>query len=308
MYKSQSYATRTRQSYRTHRKCYLRFCAMLHYNPVPASTPVICRYAAFLARTHKFNSIKQYMNIIRLMHLEWDLPNPLENNFHIQHVLRGVRRNIGDCVTQKLPITPAMLHRIRNTLDLSQARDANVWAICLVLFFGLLRKSSVLPVSRSLLSPSRVLTRSDITFSSAGMCLRIRNTKTIQHGERVLTLPMPMMVGHALCPVQATFNAFKFCPQVPATQPAFCVLPGVPITGPSFDARLRSCLATAGFQPSRYSGHSLRRAGATWCFQVGVPAETIRALGDWRSSCYLQYISMNNNTIFNAVRSMQQAL
>ena len=59
------------------------------YTPVPATSQVISRYATFLARSLKFSSIKQYMNIIRLLHLEWDLPNPLCNNFVVQQTMRG---------------------------------------------------------------------------------------------------------------------------------------------------------------------------------------------------------------------------
>lgn len=48
------------------------------YAPVPAtSATIICRYAAHVAKTLKFNSIKQYLNIVRLFREEWNLPNPL---------------------------------------------------------------------------------------------------------------------------------------------------------------------------------------------------------------------------------------
>ena len=66
-YKTQCYTSRTNKTYNTHRKYYLKFCCSLSYNPVPATSETICRYAAFLADTHKYSSIKQYLNIIRIM-------------------------------------------------------------------------------------------------------------------------------------------------------------------------------------------------------------------------------------------------
>ncbi|WAR29162.1 hypothetical protein MAR_002730, partial [Mya arenaria] len=35
------------------------------YPAIPASTQTLCRYAAFLSKSLKFNSIKQYLNIVR---------------------------------------------------------------------------------------------------------------------------------------------------------------------------------------------------------------------------------------------------
>ena len=146
------------------------------------------------------------------MHLEWDLPKPLAANYHLTSVMRGVRRSIGDQIAQKLPISPDILLRIFSYLDVSDIFDANVWAICLVLFHALLRKSSVLPTRVYPGHNYKVLSRGDVTFSPAGMCLNIRHTKTIQYGERSLTIPIPRLEGHVLCPVQATFRAFQMTP------------------------------------------------------------------------------------------------
>jgi hypothetical protein len=121
------------------------------YIAVPATTDVICCYVAYLAKSLKFTSIKQYINIVRIMHLEWNLPNPLSNNYHVQSVLRGIRRDIGDRSKQKLPITPDILLKMLPHLDISQSPDANIWAVCLMLFYGMLRKASVLSVKHRML-------------------------------------------------------------------------------------------------------------------------------------------------------------
>ena len=50
----------------------------------------------------------------------------------------------------KLPITPDILCLILSKLNMSSSIDANVWAACLLMFFGLLRKVTpkVLSVAR----------------------------------------------------------------------------------------------------------------------------------------------------------------
>ena len=180
------------------------------YAPVPATNDTISRYAAFLASSLKFTSVKQYMNIIRLMHVEWGLGNPLENNFIVSSLLKGIRRSLGDTSRQKKTITPQILRAILLHLDLSNPLDANFWALCLLLFHTLLRKGSVLPNSHKFTDTTKYLCRSDINFHNWGMMVHVSNTKTIQFQERKLSIPLPRNNGSVLCPVQATFHAFSF--------------------------------------------------------------------------------------------------
>ena len=90
-FRSLTWAPNTQRSYAVHRKAYLQFCDLLGLQPVPASSDQLCMYAAYLARRLKYNSVKQYMNIIRILHLEWNLPNPLSGNFKLHSTLRGIR-------------------------------------------------------------------------------------------------------------------------------------------------------------------------------------------------------------------------
>ena len=77
-YRAQCFTQTTKQSYISHRKSFLLFCAKFHYQPLPVSTITLCRYAAHLAERLAYNSIKQYLNIVRIMHLEAGLTNPLK--------------------------------------------------------------------------------------------------------------------------------------------------------------------------------------------------------------------------------------
>ena len=246
------------------------------------------------------------------MHLEWDLPNPLQDNYHLRGTLRGMRRSMGDTTHPKLPITPPLLRSILAHLDMSSPLDANVWGVCLLLFYGLLRKASVLPnTGNKNLDMEKILCRDDVIFHSWGMMVSIRTTKTIQFKERSLSIPFPRHQNSDLCPVQAVVHAFSNVPQPSARSPAF-VLPGhpkpSPLTGPMFVNRIRHCLRIANVDSSKFGGHSLRRGGASFLYEAGVPTETIRALGDWRSSAYLKYITISSNTLFTAIKTMQNHL
>jgi len=53
---------------------------------------------------------------------------------------------------------------------------------------------------------------------------------------------------------------------------------------------LRSMLSKCGYETNLFSGHSLRRVGATWAFSKGVKTEMVKHHGDWKSDAYLVYI------------------
>ena len=98
-----------------------------------------------LARSLKYNSVMHYLNIIRILHLGLDLPDPLLDNFRLRCVMQGIRRDVGDFVCRKLPMTPCLLRQVLSQLDLSRPLDILVWAACLVLFYTTLRRSNLLP-------------------------------------------------------------------------------------------------------------------------------------------------------------------
>ena len=151
------------------------------------------------------------MNIIKILHLEWGLPNPnpLLFNFQLDCVMRGIKRVIDVTHSRKLPFTLILLQRILHKLDLKSIPDSVLWGAIVLAFFGLLRRSNVL-CSPATFNPSTSLYRRDVVFYEWGILVLIRHTKTIQHRERCLKISLPRIPGYRLCPVQAIYHAFHF--------------------------------------------------------------------------------------------------
>ena len=104
---------------------------------MPCTAHHLLRYVVFLTRTLASSSIPCYLNIVRILHLQHGFPNPLEEPlFKNQKTLlmRGIMRINSKAVSQKLPITPAILILIFEQLDLTVSLDATFWAPCLVAF------------------------------------------------------------------------------------------------------------------------------------------------------------------------------
>lgn len=287
------------------------FCAQMGYPAVPATTESLCRYIAHLAEKLSYTSIPKYLSIIRLLHLECGLANPLDNNWLVGVLLRGVKKHLGAKVHQKLPITITMLLQMHAKLNLSMPKDSVFWAACLTMFFGMLRRSNVLAPNKGFVL-GKHLARQDVHLCQEGVSLVIRWSKTIQYRERELMIPLPLRTDHPLCPSTAIIKALALTGQAPSSGPAFMTPSSkgalIPLTPEVFVQRVKQILGELSYDTQSYSGHSFRRGGATWAFNNHVPGEVIQVLGDWKSECYKQYIQVATSTkrkyIQNCVSSL----
>ena len=270
------------------------------YEPVPLQQEHLLQYVAFLARTLQVPTIRSYLNIVGLLHKEFGLANPLLDNWPLKSLLTGIKRIKGQPPNQKLPITPNLLHLIHSKLNPLSSFDASFWATCLVAFFGLFRKSHLLPSSAKQFNPTKQFTKADFKFLSWGILLTIRWSKTIQFREREVQIPLPRIPGSPLCPVTAVTRAFQFTAQASDDSQALNWLDQSKLelrvlTYRAFMGKLRESLQSDGVQPEAYAGHSFRGGGASFAYQSGVPIELIKVLGDWRSNAVLLYLTIPLN-------------
>ena len=292
------YASATKRSYNSHLKMYFNFCDVTGLSPIPVTTKTLGRYAAHLASKLSYPSVSKYLNIIRILHLEAGLPNPMKDNWYLTTVLKGIKKDKGIASNKKEPITPHILLRIRALLNLTQPKDIVFWAACVVAFFGLLRKSSLVPPSPEAFDCDKFICIRDIVPSDNCVLIRIKWSKTIQHKERQYYITMLYLVNHPLCPVTALVAIRKLKPTLPPNSPIFSFPTpmGVSIlTQYQFTSKLKACINSLGLT-NNYSGHSFRRGGASWAFSAGLPGEVIQILGDWKSDAYKLYLSLSNNT------------
>ena len=60
---------------------------------------------------------------------------------------------------------------------------------------------------------------------------------------------------------------------------------------------MQLALQGPGIDAKRFTGHSFRIGAATFTAQVGIQDSTIKMLGRWELSAYLQYIQMPRESL-----------
>ena len=107
------------------------------------------------------------------------------------------------------------------------------------------------------------------------------------------------MPGHLLDPFTALFVYLNVTRSRPATEWLFGRLDDKgtwrPMTDEWMMKRVRELLqrASPGIDVSKYGTHSFRRGGATYALRVGVSPVLIKLMGDWRSECFYDYCSVD---------------
>ena len=77
------------------------------------------------------------------------------SNIALKLTLKGIKRQSKFIPQQKAAITPEILLKVCKTLDFNKAKSKCFWALCLVAFFCLLRKSNLVPDSIDKFDPKK---------------------------------------------------------------------------------------------------------------------------------------------------------
>jgi len=166
----------------------------------------------------------------------------------------------------------------------------------LVAFFGMFRKDNISVNKASAFNPRANLTRGDFLIRGSKIWVKVGHSKVNQFGARYHWVPLVAIPGSPLCPVTAVLAALALCPDLPDNAPMFMwtVGSGVrPMTHSNFVGEFKRLVKYVGLDWTKYSGHSFRRGGATYAFNLGVNPELIQYVGDWASDAYKRYQEMS---------------
>ena len=206
--------------------------------------------------------------------------------------LKGIQRLKGHCVKQAAPITPELLFKIYQVLDMADTNDVVYWCLFLFAFFLLARKSNLVITTLSDLALGKCLVRDNVKVRDNHLEVTMNWTKTIQFGERSIVAPLIKIKNSVLCPYTAYMRMIKVV-KADKGDPLFVLNNGKPVSYYLYQKKLRSLLDVLQLDSSLYSSHSFRRGFATFAFRHNISADNIQILGDWRSEAYKRYISLS---------------
>ena len=302
-------APSTERAYMAGKKKYLEFCARAGVPPIPVSEQGLVHFTIFAFQQGlKHQTIKSYLSAVHHLQVSCGEGDPnLGGMPQLALTLRGVKREqCGQPKRTRLPITPAILLSMRRIWeqDGSNWDHIMLWAACCLGFFGFLRSGELVAPAEGEFDQGQHLSFGDITVDNRAnpsmLWVRIKQSKTDPFRQGV-TIALGKTDAQ-LCPVAALMAYMAL--RGPGQGPLFRYKDGRPLTRQRLVEDIREALSKCGLNPKEYAGHSFRIGAATTAAACGVPADTIKTLGRWRSQAYQLYVRLPTSQLAGISRQL----
>jgi integrase len=270
------------------------------YPPLPAAPATVIRYLATHQGRHAVATLQRRLTTIAVVHHTAGLPDPTKDA-RVQRVVDGLKRRHGTRPGRRA--TPADVACLRAMLATCQPADnepeparrraalgrCRDRALLLVGFAGYLRRSELAGMRLG-----------HITETAKGLELLLPRSKADQEGQAD-PVRIPYHSDPELCPVRAWRGWLAvLTDHQAADDPAGVVwlevtkggrlVVGTDLSDRAISEIVKRRAARAGFDPSAFSGHSLRAGMATAAAEAQVPGYTIKRDGRWKSDAVDAYI------------------
>lgn len=269
---------------------FIDFCVVNNLTPVPAEISTVARFLVHLARTCVYSTCNNYLSAIISLHKFFGYDKSFRDYFVIELVMKGLGRRLGKSVNQKIGLSPSDFCAIYKKLDISNINVLTMWSALILSFRSLLRKSNVVQTVYN--DMDMVVSRSDIHFTSNGIILDVRKTKTLQRREYVLKIPINFVETPCLCAASMLLTHLARTSHITEGPLFFLFKKGEwkPLLYGELLSFLKQSVSLIGLPPSEVGLHSMRRSGAAFLHSIGVSLIDIMSCGDWRSLAALAYL------------------
>jgi site-specific recombinase XerD len=248
----------TIRAYKSDFNHFIEFCKKNNLKFLPTEPKIVSFYLTHLSGISKVSTLKRRLASISVIHKikghYIDIKHPL-----IIENLMGIQRKKGVFQKSKHPILLNELREIINVIeknnninDLKKKRDK---ALILIGFSGGFRRSELVNIDLN-----------DVEFTKEGVKIFIKRSKTDQSGEG-MTKAIPYFKEKSFCAVIFLKEWIK----ISNIQEGLIFN----ISDKMVALLIKRYLTEAGFDPKKYSGHSLRSGFATVAADSGADEKSI---------------------------------
>ena len=268
----------TVRAYKSDFDHFSNFCKKNSFKSLPADPKIVSFYITHLSSNSKVSTLKRRLASISVIHKMKGFYIDIKHPLIIENLL-GIQRKLGVFQKSKKPILINELKQIIKTIESSEKNEIKKIrnkALILVGFAGGFRRSELVNIKLD-----------DLEFTKEGLKIFIPRSKTDQSGEG-MTKAIPYFKDKNFCPVVS----IKSWIEVIKNKKNLLIFD---ISDKMVSLLIKKYLHKAGFDNTRYSGHSLRSGFATVAADHGADEKSIMNMtGHKSSSMVRRYIKETN--------------
>lgn len=286
----------TRKAYKRDWSAFASWCQGAGLVPLPASPAMVATYAVYMiGEGLAVATVQRAMVSISQMHKMAGHASPTSTAIVLE-VLKGIRREKGTMQVQKSPVMPDQIRAMLSFVpdDLLGVRDR---AILLLGFSGGFRRSELV-----------ALDVQDIEFTSDGMVVTIKKSKTDQEGQG-RRVGIPFGSAPMICPVRS-MRAWLDAASItdgPVFRPVgrWGHVENARLNDRAVARMVKRYASAIGLDPQKVAGHSLRAGLATAAAKAGKSERAIMNQTGHRSvQTVRKYIREGNLFVENAAAGL----
>ena len=287
-----SISERTRYIYETQVRRFWKWCQRHDVSVyTPPTDETIALYIIDRSRNVKISTIRSEISAIHFwMRGDFGEGGVKKSSDILDRVWRGLKRDHGTRSVSKLAVTVDMVEQFAE----SRFDEVVLKAISIFGIYGLLRISELLPLQRR---SETYHCWGDWSWNKDELRLFLAKSKTDISNRGVEIRYAPN--GSKTCPVRWYRRLRKMYSMDTndSTSPVFVREDGSLFIQSDLRSYIKTNVSRLGYDCDKYSGHSLRRGGASALAKVGAPAHLLKSMGRWTSECYMRYIDIDQSVI-----------
>ena len=211
-FQESAWAESTKSSKKSEVRAFMAFCIQYGINLLPVSGDVLVLYCCWLVATGRIKShgsLLQYLSAVSTHHKRLGLTCPTPSQYGpLLFTVNGIKRELATPSRRSLPITIKILTNLLNTRIITCSEFSNtileiMKSLCVILFFSMVRSSSLIPPNPGATDPLRQLVWGRVKRTCSGLSFNVFLEKTIQFKERVHVVTLAARPGSIFCPVAA---------------------------------------------------------------------------------------------------------
>ena len=297
-----SLAPNTRAAYKSGTNAFIEFCLQYcrftpHHSILPATEETLMLFASYLSLKVSPPTIKVYLAAVRNLHMEAGFPHLFDNLMLLPRLIRGIKRLYSHERRPRLPITPHILLRFKQHINLNWHDHHLLWSAMIVAFFGFLRSSELLALCKE----DILILDKNTSPPTFGLHIRSSKTDPFRH---TTVIRLPPTGDEALCPARAVSYLINQPNLSGPHSPLLQWSSGAAMTRQSLNNSIKLLAHHSGLNETQFSTHSFRIGAATTASAAGVPDCLIRTLGRWSSDAYQGYIRTPVSTLDKVATSL----
>lgn len=227
--------------------------------------------------------------------------------FENQYVLSLLRSISINKRTETFQRPPASIQAVKAVIRyvLPSEYGIQLSAAILLMFTTNMRQANLFPHTQKQFDTDRMLLRSDVQILDDRVTIKNKWSKAQQQVSSLRYQQIPKAADPSVCLHTALSHLFQLYPHVHPLQPLFHFHDFSPFTSQFVNRVWKEAVLATSLDPAT-TLHSLRRGGALYLQEHGVPLPDVGRHGGWKSSAVLRYTQHPQATsAFSALQALK---